>query len=53
MDRTEDILMYILFGVIGLIMLILVFAVVHDTRPECWFSRAPFLCERINRLEGE
>lgn len=53
MDRTEDILMHIILGMAGFILLILAFAVVHDTRPECWFSRAPFICERVYKLEGE
>ena len=52
-DKTEDILMYVVLGIAGFILLILAFAVIHDTRPECWFSRAPFVCERVYKLEGE
>ena len=42
-----------LCGFLLLILIILGFAVVHDTRPQCWISKAPFVCEEVYRLKEQ
>lgn len=53
MDYTEKCFYWALFGFLGMILLLLAFAVIHDTRPQCWFSRAPFVCEEVYKLKEQ
>lgn len=51
MDSTENALCAVIFTVVFFVVAILGFAVVYDTRPQCWISKAPFVCEEVYKLK--
>lgn len=51
MDSTENALYVVIFTIGFFVMAVLGFAVVHDTRPQCWISKAPFVCEEVYKLK--
>lgn len=53
MIDLENALYLTLCALFLLILLMLGFAVVHDTRPQCWISKAPFVCEEVYRLKEQ
>ena len=53
MDCIEDLFWKVLGIIVIIVGLVWGAAILIDTRPSCWFSHAPYLCERIAKLEEQ